>query len=164
MCIHFIGGPCIFTTDLQLTPCSWVLLESRQTPDSQHDLRLVWRSTFHCHIDKNPKQKLTEKNKKMLQTCQRMVERRILHVLWSNMVTNVEIRKRNSTWKWLKVSVEMGRLCGRNRLAQRGATYSDVGLKNGQNEGWTTEDPLGGNLLVFLPSFALTFMHHASYI
>ena len=38
---------------------------------------------------------LTEKENEMLQTCQRKLERRILHVVWSDRVTNTEIRKNN---------------------------------------------------------------------
>ena len=47
----------------------------------------------------------------MLPTCHRKIKRRILHVVWSDRVTNAEITKRNNTkgivsvahsleWKW----------------------------------------------------------------
>ena len=49
----------------------------------------------------------------------------------------------NSGFKGLKYRVEIGRPCGRNGSAQRGATYSYVELKNGQKENWETEDSIG---------------------
>jgi hypothetical protein len=53
----------------------------------------------------------TEKEKRMLYTCQRKMEGRILRVVWSDRMTNAEIRKRTKTknivavthslrWKW----------------------------------------------------------------
>jgi hypothetical protein len=53
----------------------------------------------------------TEKEKRMLQSCQRKVERSMLHVVWSDRVTNAELRRRTNRkgivavahsvkWKW----------------------------------------------------------------
>jgi hypothetical protein len=39
---------------------------------------------------------LTEKKKKILQTCQRKMERRILRVVWSDRVTSAEVRQRTN--------------------------------------------------------------------
>jgi hypothetical protein len=68
---------------------------SRQALDSNQDPHPLWNSKFYWRLNKNQTLSLTE-DKKMLQTCQQRKERRILHVMWKDRVTNAEVRKRTS--------------------------------------------------------------------
>ena len=88
---------------------------------------------------------LSQEETKRLETCQRKVERRILHFVWKDKETNADIRLKtnmkdivaaadNLNWKW-------GRPCGKNGAAHAGTRFI-AALKNRQRN-WATEDPMG---------------------
>jgi hypothetical protein len=93
-----------------------------------------------------PTWSLTEKEKRILQTCQRKMERSILQVVWSNIVTNAEVRQRTNEGHRGSSSqsqVEVGRPGGKTGPAQMGTCYINVGRKDRQKENEATEDLMG---------------------
>jgi hypothetical protein len=68
----------------------------------------------------------TEKEMRMLQTCQRKTEHRILRVVWSDRVTNAEVRQRINLKDIVAVALSLKWKCAGHvaRMDQRGRTQA----------------------------------------